>query len=100
MHLIQNNKNALKNVATITTYAWNVENTHDLIDSYYFQGCLDTFDQYSTKETSTHVCKKINDFWIFHVKKKNSIFQKTTYFHSQNFLFEKKILNFFLIDNI
>jgi hypothetical protein len=31
-------------VVTLTTYSWDVENTHDLIDPQYFQDCLNSFD--------------------------------------------------------
>jgi hypothetical protein len=32
-------------VITLTTYSWDVKSTHDLIvDSQYFQGCLNIFD--------------------------------------------------------
>ncbi len=40
-----------KKVVT-STYSWNVESTHDLIDSLYFQDCLNSFDYCYTKATS------------------------------------------------
>jgi hypothetical protein len=56
-------------IITSTTYSWDVKNTHDLIDSSYFQDYLNTFDYYSINANSTHVCRITKEFLKIHVKK-------------------------------
>ncbi len=44
------NEKHWKKVIT-STYSWNVESTYDLIDSLYFQDCLNNFDYCYMKAT-------------------------------------------------
>jgi hypothetical protein len=51
-----------------------------------FHDCLNTFDWFSTKATSTQVCRIINENWKFQVKNKILLnTQKTHVNFSQSF---------------
>jgi hypothetical protein len=50
-------------IITSTTYSWDVKNTHDLIDSWYFQDYLNIVDYYNINANSTQVCRITKEFF-------------------------------------
>jgi len=61
-HIAFNSINDLhwKKVITLIKYSWHIESTHELINSWYFQHCLNIFD-YCNKNIR-HVCRVTNEF--------------------------------------